>query len=138
MWCARWVERSLRKIQGAAASKPNSILETSRRANDFIERLKGARPKPKAEATEKEQLFAATFGRHVWAYEFADPVGGSSSSGGSSGSGSGSGSSAGCVSGAGCSIGPGRQQQQQQLSSYEDAIVRSGSALARPSRSLRL
>ena len=50
MWCARWVERSLRKIRGEGASKPSSILDTSRRANDFIERLKGARPKPKAKA----------------------------------------------------------------------------------------
>ena len=50
MWCARWVERSLRKIRGEGASKPSSIPDTSRRANDFIETPKGARPKPKAKA----------------------------------------------------------------------------------------
>lgn len=51
------------------------------------------RLKPKANETEKEQLFAATFGRHVWNYEFADPAGGSSSSGGTSSGGTSSGGS---------------------------------------------
>ena len=56
------------------------------------------RLKPKAEASEKDLLVAATFGRGVWAYEF--PTAGSSSSGGtSSGGSSGSGSSSGSSSG---------------------------------------
>ena len=50
LWCARWVERSLRGLRGEAARPPSDFRAATRRANDFIERLKGARPKSKAKA----------------------------------------------------------------------------------------
>lgn len=51
------------------------------------------RLKPKAEASDKDLLVAATFGRGVWAYEFAT----ASSSGGTSSGGSSGGSSSGVI-----------------------------------------
>lgn len=65
------------------------------------------RMKPKATPDEADKLFAATFGRHIWSYRFADPAGGSSSGGTSSGGSTSSGSSSGGSTSSGSSSGSG-------------------------------
>ena len=54
LWCARWIERSLRRLRGEGARQPASISAARARGNVFIEKLQDARParaapKPKAQ-----------------------------------------------------------------------------------------
>jgi len=58
LWCARRVERSLRGLRGEAARPPSDFRAATRRANDFIERLKGARGPASGEAKAKAKAKA--------------------------------------------------------------------------------
>ena len=55
LWCARWIERSLRRLRGEGARPPASLPTAAARGNVFIDELQEARParaarQPKAEA----------------------------------------------------------------------------------------
>ena len=64
VWCARWIERSLRRLRGEGARRPASISAARVRGNEFIEKLRAAstapapkpKPKPAAKARAKKQI----------------------------------------------------------------------------------
>ena len=53
IWACRWVERSLRELRGEGRSLPPSIKDCWVRGNEFIDKIKAAAPKPKAEPKPK-------------------------------------------------------------------------------------
>ena len=50
LWVARWIERQVREILGEPRLPPTSLLDTMRRGNDFVDKIRGAKAKAKAKA----------------------------------------------------------------------------------------
>ena len=63
MWCARWIERPLRRLRGEGARLPPIIAAARTRGNELIDKLRDAiparaapkpKPEPKAKRTKRQ------------------------------------------------------------------------------------